>query len=171
MIQPSLNDSGSKPTASSAVSASLLLHPLFRILKLRCRNWLELDRMTQLYVDAFRAMSVEQRDALHYLETNMAVHLVRPEAIEAQKRWNAVRHRSVLRLIPDLRFGLRSERHKAICIGPVFLAALAVTIVNSWRAATLFLLVLLAGISAIWTRDLIVMRRLKKSSVTPMTIT
>src|SRR6516164_2265491 len=57
----------SKPTrgkAASVVSASLSLKPLFRILNLPCRNWQELDRMTQLYVDAFRAMSVEQRDAL-----------------------------------------------------------------------------------------------------------
>jgi hypothetical protein len=59
---------------------------------------------------------------------------------------DALRHRSVLRLIPDLRFGLRSERHKAIRTGLVFLAAFAVTIVNSLWAATLFLLALLAGI-------------------------
>ena len=127
--------------------------------------------MTQRYVNAFRAMSEEQREALHYLEANTRVHLVRPEVIEAQNRWNSVRHRSVLRFIPDLRFGLRSERHKAIHIGLVFLAAIALAIVNSLWAVTLFLLALLAGIAAIWARDLIVMRRLKQSSVTPITVT
>ena len=174
MILPRLIGSVSRPkrgNAASAVSASLLLNPLFRILNLRFRNWQELDRMAQLYVDAFRAMSEEQRDALHYLEANMGVHLVLPEVIQAQNRWNAVRHRPVLRLIPDLQFGSRSEQHKAIRIGLVFLAAFAVTIVNSLWAATLFLLALLAGIAAIWARDLVVMSRLKKSSVTPITIT
>src|SRR5215469_5559523 len=155
--------------AASVVSASLLLKPLFRILNLPCRNWQELDRVTQLYVNAFRAMSVEQRDALHYLEANRGGHLVRPEVMVAQNRWNFVRHRSVLRLIPDLRFGLRSEWHRAICIGLVFLAALALAIVYSLWAATLFLLALLYGIAAIWACDLIIMRRLKKRSVTLIT--
>ena len=169
MIQLRPIGSVSKPkrgNEASAVSASLLLNPLFRILNLPCRNWQELDWMTQLYVDAFRAMSVEQRDALHYLEANTWVHLARPEVIKAQNRWNSVRHRSVLRFIPDLRFGLRSEWHRAICIGLVFLAALALAIVYSLWAATLFLLALLYGIAAIWACDLIVMRRLKKCSVT-----
>src|SRR5215469_2691109 len=152
---------------ASTVSASLSLKPLFRILNLPCRNWQELDWMTQLYVDAFRAISVEQRDALRTIwKRTPGFILVRPEVIEAQNRWNSVRHRSVLRFIPDLRFGLRSEWHRAICIGLVFLAALALAIVYSLWAATLFLLALLYGIAAIWACDLIVMRRLKKCSVT-----
>jgi len=171
MIQLRPIGSVSKPkrgNEASAVSASLLLNPLFRILNLPCRNWQDLDWMTQLYVDAFRAMSVEQRDALHYLEANTWVHLVRPEVIEAHNRWNSVRHRSVLRFIPDLRFGL-TEWHRAICIGWVFVAALALAIVYSLWAATLFLLALLYGIAAIWACDHIVMRRLKKSSFTLIT--
>ena len=163
----------SKPTSgneASAVSASLSLKPLFRILNLPCRNWQELDWMTQLYVGAFRAMSVEQRDALRTIwKRTPGFILVRPEVIEAQNRWNFVRHRSVLRFIPDLRFGLRSEWHRAICIGLVFLAALALAIVYSLWAATLFLLGLLYGIAAIWACGLIVMRRLKKRSVTVIT--
>jgi hypothetical protein len=164
MIHPGLIGSVSKPkrdNADSTVSASLLLKPLFRILNLPCRNGQELDWMTQRYVNAFRAMSVEQREALHYVEANMGVHLVRPEVIEAQNRWNVVRYRTALRLIPDLRFGLRSERHKAIRAGLVFLVAVVVTIMNSLWATTLFLLALLAGIAAIWVCDSIVMRRLE----------
>ena len=134
-----------------------------------CRNWQELDWMTQLYVNAFRAMSVEQREALHYLEANMGGHVVRPEVIEAQNQWNVVRHRTALRLIPDLRFGLRSERHKAIRAGLVFLVAFVVAIMNSLWATTLFLLALPAGIAAIWACDSIVMRRLKKCSMTLIT--
>ena len=167
MIHPGLIGSMPEPkrdNVASTVSASLLLKPLLLILNMRCRNWQELDWMTHLYVDAFRAMSVEQREALHYLEANMAVHLVRPEVIEAQNRWNVVRHRTALRRIPDLRFGLRSERYKAIRGGLVFLVALVIAIVNSLWATTSLLLALLAGIAAIWARDLIVMRRLEKSS-------
>jgi hypothetical protein len=133
--------------------AMLMLRPLFRA-----------SEDAQKYIDAYRALSPEQLDALQYCESIGRIHLPRPEILEAELRWNNIRRGSVLRLIPDPELARTwYERFIAILPGLVLGVGLASAIENKAWATALVLLVLFLVVAATWTRDFVGFMRKSKN--------
>jgi hypothetical protein len=144
--------------AMKAHDEMLMLRPLLRLLD---RDATPDD--AQKYIDAYRALSPEQRDALCNTENIAGIHPPRPEAVEAEIRWNSVRLGSILRLVPDLRFGSWFERLKAVLIGLLLVAGLSLAVGSRSWVAALVCFVLLAVAVATWTRDMLYVVRCRKA--------
>jgi hypothetical protein len=138
--------------------ALLMLRPLLRILDEE-RDPAPED--AQKYIDAHRALSPEQRDALQYCENIAGIHLPRPEVLEGELRWNGMRLGTILRLVPDSRFGSGPQRFVAVFVGLSLVAGLALAIANGSWVASLVCFVLLGVAVATWARDFLSVRRSK----------
>ncbi len=147
--------------------AMLMLRPLFRILD---RNRDPAPEDAQKYINAYRALSPEQLDALHYYENTAGIYLPRPDVFEVELRWNDVRLGTILRLVPDLRFGSWSERLKAVLIGLSLVVGLALAIESRSSVGAVVCFVLLAVACATWTRDLLYALRHNKFKNVPRSI-